>query len=91
MSAWDLRPLDREPVSVHPPYEVRRPRTGNRAADRAEYLAALREPLAGLPLGTYGEQIMRWLAGWDLPTVATVASLFRRARAATPLVQEDTR
>jgi hypothetical protein len=85
VSAPDLRPLDREPVSVRPPYDVRRPCTGDRAADRADYLSALLEPIAGLPLGAYDERIIRWLGGWDLPTVGTVASLLHRARAATPL------
>jgi hypothetical protein len=47
--------------------------------------AALHEPLANIELGTYDERILAWLAGWDDPTVMTIASLLHRARAAQPL------
>ena len=85
MSRLDLRPLHAEPVSVRAPYDVRRPLIRDVAARRLDYLAALHEPLNGIPLGTYDEQIIRWLAGWDVPTVGTLASLVHRARAARPL------
>ncbi|MFS8198817.1 hypothetical protein ACLVWQ_09015 [Streptomyces sp. CWNU-52B] len=70
-----------EPVSVGPihraPYGfVEDP--GQRAALLAELKAA------GVELGTYDLRIVDWLAGWDWPTVATIASLIRRAhRSAT--------
>ncbi|MFF5148120.1 hypothetical protein ACFY6U_51925 [Streptomyces sp. NPDC013157] len=38
---------------------------------------------AGVELGTYDHRIVEWIAGWDYPTVATIASLIRRA-ARTP-------
>jgi hypothetical protein len=38
---------------------------------------------AGVELGTYDRRIVDWIAGWDYPTVATIASLIRRA-ARTP-------
>jgi hypothetical protein len=85
MTRVDLRPLDTEPVSARAPYDVRRPVVWDVLAVRAEYLAALHEPLTGIPLGTYDERMIGWLAGWDVPTVGTVASLLHRARAARPI------
>ena len=85
MTRPDLRPLDVEPVSVRAPYDVRRPAVWDVAAVRAEYLAVLHEPLTGIPLGTYDQRMLAWLAGWDVPTVGTVASLLHRARAARRL------
>jgi hypothetical protein len=85
MTRPDLRPLDVEPVSVRAPYDVRRPTVWDVLAVRAEYLTALHEPLAGIALGTYDQRMLAWLAGWDVPTVGTVASLLHRARAAQPL------
>ncbi|MEV0639122.1 hypothetical protein AB0I77_30140 [Streptomyces sp. NPDC050619] len=34
---------------------------------------------AGVELGTYDRLIVDWIARWDYPTVATIASLIRRA------------
>src|SRR5262245_57676163 len=42
---------------------------------------ALRRALAGVALGAFDERTVAWLAGWDTPTVATLASLIHRARA----------
>ena len=89
MTAIDLRPLDREPVSIRAPYDVRRPRIWDLESNRRDYLAAMREPFVGIDLGAYDERMIRWLAGWDLPTVGTFASLLHRARAATPLTVEE--
>ena len=85
MTRPDLRPLDVEPVSVRFPFDFRQPLVRDVAVVRADYLAALREPLAGIPLGAYDERLLAWLAGWDVPTVGTVASLLHRARAARRL------
>lgn len=38
----------------------------------------LDEALTGIPLGAYDARIVGWLKGWDVPTVATIASLLRR-------------
>ncbi|MEV7090647.1 hypothetical protein AB0O07_33090 [Streptomyces sp. NPDC093085] len=35
--------------------------------------------VAGVELGAYDRRIVDWIAGWDYPTVATIASLIRRA------------
>jgi hypothetical protein len=85
MIRLDLRPLDTEPLGVHAPYDVRRPVVRDVAAVRADYLAVLHEPLAGILLGAYDERMLAWLARWDVPTVGTVASLLHRARAARRL------
>ncbi|WP_155059728.1 hypothetical protein [Streptomyces blattellae] len=47
-----------------------------------EYRAALAEAFEGVELGEYDRRIIEWLAGWDSPTVATLASLVIRARKA---------
>lgn len=85
MTRLHLAPLDREPVNIRPPFHVRRVLIHDLAANLADYLNAVHEPLAGVPLGSYDERIIRWLAGWDTPTVGTVVSLLHRARAAGPL------
>lgn len=52
--------------------------------------AALREPLAGIELGTYDERILNWAVDiLDQPTIATIASLLHRARAAQPLADVE--
>jgi hypothetical protein len=81
----DLRKLDRAPVSVRAPYDVRRPHAWDLEANRLDYLDALREPFAGLDLGKYDDRMIAWLAGWDVPTVGAFASLLHRVRAAAPL------
>lgn len=62
---------------------IHTPPTGFRP-DHEQY-AALLAPLGGIELGDYDDTILRWLAGWDWSTVATVVSLLHRARAAGPL------
>ena len=100
MTPCMLDPLDREPVNVRPPFDLRVPASmppprrlvgpdtafeAWRAELLADRVAALTEPLAGLPLGTYDRRIVEWLAGFDVPTVGGVVSLLHRARAARPL------
>jgi len=85
----DLRKLDRAPVSVRAPYDVRRPHTWDLEANRLDYLAAVGEPFAGLDLGTYDDRMIAWLAGWDVSTVGTFVSLLHRVRAAAPLAGEE--
>jgi hypothetical protein len=80
-----LGPLDRQPINIRPPFDVRRPPIHDLPANLADFLEALNEPLVGIPLGTYEERIIRWLAGWDTSTVGAVVSLLHRARAAAPL------
>jgi hypothetical protein len=90
MPTRHLGPLDAEPVSVHPPYGQRQTPIYDSADARLDRLNALREPLAEITLGAYDRRMLDWLALWDIPTVATVASLLHRARAAAPLDQVGT-
>lgn len=81
-------PIDREPRRLCPPLDhypdPDRPYApvGQR---RAERVAALIEPLAGIELGAYDRRIIEWLSDWEDSTVAVVASLLHRARAAGAL------
>jgi hypothetical protein len=99
MSRYPLGPLDREPANVRPPFDVRVPSPAPpprrpigpdkaweewRAAQWADRVAAVLEPLDGLPLGTYDRRMVEWLAGFDVPTVGGIVSLLHRARAARP-------
>lgn len=84
-----LRPLDEEPKNVRPPFAQRPPEQpfdANterwRAARLADHRAALLEALEGVELGEYDQRIVDWLAGWDVPTIGAVVSLFYRARQA---------
>lgn len=86
MSRLDLRPLDEMPISIRAPFDVRRPILYDLEASLLDYLDALMTPLAGVELGTHDHRMIAWLAGWDTPTVGTVASLLHRARAAGPLI-----
>jgi hypothetical protein len=101
MSDAQIGPLDREPVNVRPPFDIRVPASAPpprrlvepdaafenwRKARLADRLAALLEPLEGVELGDYDQRILDWLAGFDVPTVGGVVSLLHRARAARPLV-----
>ncbi len=74
-----LAPLDREPVSVHAPF-VSYPRGQYRHERPEERQTALLAALEGVELGAYDRRVVRWLAGWDVPTAATVISLLWRAR-----------
>lgn len=49
--------------------------------DRADHLARamLTSALVDVELGAYDERIVQWLMRWDVGTIATVASLLRRA------------
>jgi hypothetical protein len=60
-----------------------------RGVNIGDWPTALHAPLAGIELGAYDERILAWIAGWDTPTVATIASLLLRARAAQPLDDAD--
>lgn len=87
-------PLDEEPRGLRPPYTLRDPERDQRAGERtetwrvrmhADKFAALLDPLDGIELGAYDRRILDWMAGWDIPTVATIASLLHRTRQASPV------
>src|SRR3981081_2197429 len=90
-------PIEREPRRVRPPYEgwdteIWHRRFGVETADQwrdrlhADALAALLEPLAGLDVSACERRQLEWLTGWETSTIAVVAALLHRARAARPLV-----
>ena len=74
-----LAPLDREPVSVRAPF-VSCPSGQYRHEHPEQRRAALLAALDGVELGAYDQRLLTWLAGWDVPTAATVISLLWRAR-----------
>jgi hypothetical protein len=76
-----LAPLEGEPVSVHAPF-VSYPGGRYRHAHAQECRAALVTALQGVELGAYDERVLDWLAGCDVPVVATVISLLCRVRKA---------
>ncbi|MCE7010037.1 hypothetical protein LWC34_45605 [Kibdelosporangium philippinense] len=81
--------LQQAPRRIRPPFNMDSPEpsiehlAGDqwRAHRHNDRVAALLEALDGVELGTYDRRIIEWLAGWDVSTVGTVASLFYRARA----------
>lgn len=91
MEPLNLGPLQREPGQIRPPFTGGwvgfDMRPGESTADwrkrlHADRKAALLEPLEGIELGAYDMRIIEWLSGWEDSTVAVIASLLYRARAA---------
>jgi hypothetical protein len=74
-----LVPLDAEPVSVHAPF-ISYPTGHYRHEPAWERHAALLAALDGVELGAYDDRVLRWLAGWNVPVVAGMVSLFWRVR-----------
>ncbi|HEX7658117.1 MAG TPA: hypothetical protein VF444_01455 [Pseudonocardiaceae bacterium] len=88
-------PLDAAPRGVRPPFDRPTPALLDRQADEyaegwrerrhAEKVSALLAPLAGIELGAQDRRVIEYLAGDEIPTIGTVASLLYRARAAGDL------
>ena len=87
-------PIESEPRRVRPPHDTADPTFEHlhatsadawRVAVRLDRVAALREPLAGVPVSDYEHRLVEWLAAFDVPTVAVFVALLHRARAAAPL------
>jgi len=82
-------PIQTPPRRLRPPYDepdrMRHQLFGFETTDEwrsrihRDNRAALLEPLDGIQLGEYDHRIVDWLARWDVPTIAVVASLLRRA------------
>jgi hypothetical protein len=68
-------PWERQPVSVHAPFLLY-PSIQYRHEDAEERRAALQ----GMPLGAYEHRLLHRLVSWNVPVVATVVLLLRRAR-----------
>lgn len=90
-------PIEQEPRSLRPPYEepdneLAPPSIGGKTATehwrerlRTERMRALLEPLDELEVSAYERRMLEWLTGWETATVAVVAALLHRARAARPV------
>jgi hypothetical protein len=71
-------PLEEDPTGEV--YELAGPDAHNPRTNRPLELSRtmLRTALVDVERGAYDERIIAWLAGWDVSTIATVASLFCR-------------
>jgi hypothetical protein len=79
--ATDWSPIGSAPSRLYPPHTD--PGSSYpESPDKARFRAALNEALTGVELGAYDERILDWVALWDTPTVAVIASLLHRARQA---------
>lgn len=72
MDTLPTGPIESDPIDYY------------RGRDFSDVSAMLDEAVAGIQLGAYDRRIVEWLKGWDSPTIVTVASLIKRARAAGP-------
>lgn len=91
-------PIESEPRSLYPPYDdndsvlAEGPRPGEstdmwRTRLRLDRKVALYAPLSGLDVSAYEYAQLRWLCEWEDHTVAVIAALLHRARAAAPLAE----
>jgi hypothetical protein len=81
-------PIDTPPLRLRPPYDqlddMRFQMFGFETADEwrarihMDNRAAVLEQLDGIPLGDYDHRIIDWIACYDVPTIAVIASLLRR-------------
>lgn len=89
-------PIVSEPHGLRPPYDrrdsgrVHGARPGEtteqwRQRIRCDRLDALCAPLLWMDVSAYEYSVLCWLCGWEDHTVAVVAALLHRARAAAPL------
>jgi hypothetical protein len=76
--AWDVPdgPVDQPPTGYTP------------ATEQQEVLLHALHT-ASIQLGTYDEVILRWVAGWDWPTVAVITSWITRATQSTDNQRRD--
>jgi hypothetical protein len=87
-------PITSAPLRVRPPYDQRdiagehgRNETVHQWWDRrrVDGMDALLTPLAGIDVSDYERDTLQWLTGREDSTIAVVAALLHRARAAQPL------
>jgi hypothetical protein len=90
-------PLTSAPLRVRPPYDQRDVAGAQRQNEtvqqwwdrrRVDGMDALLTPLAGIDVSDYERDILKWLTGREDFTIAVVAALLHRARAAQPLSTE---
>ncbi len=87
-------PITSAPLRIRPPYDQRdiageqwQNETVHQwwARRRADGLAALLTPLTDIEVSDYERDTLQWLTGREDSTIAVVAALLHRARAARPL------
>ena len=90
-------PITSAPLRVRPPYHQRdiageqgQNETVQQWWDRrgVDGMDALLTPLAGVDVSDYERHTLQWLTGREDSTIAVVAALLHRARAAQPLPTE---
>jgi hypothetical protein len=86
-----LAPIARAPWALAPPYDAkdsrlfRQPHESlNTARVIAMKVAAMLEPLDGLPVSAHERDVLSWVGCWETHTIAVLAALLRRARQAPP-------
>lgn len=87
-------PITSAPVRVRPPYG-QRDMAGEQGQNETVYqwwdrrgvdgMDALLTPLEGIEVSDYERDTLQWLSGREDSTIAVVAALLHRARAAQPL------
>lgn len=89
-------PITSTPLRVRPPYDQRdilgeqgQNETVHQWWDRRciDGMDALLTPLVGIDVSDYERHTLHWLSGREDSTIAVVAALLHRARAAHPLTQ----
>jgi hypothetical protein len=87
-------PITSAPLGVRPPYDQRDIASEQESNEniyrwwdrrRADGLDALLTPLEGIVVSDYERHTLHWLTGREDSTIAVVAALLHRARAAHPL------
>jgi hypothetical protein len=87
-------PIVSAPLRIRPPYDEH-DTAGDQGANetvhqwwdrrRVDGLDALLTPLVGIDVSDYERHTLHWLTGREDSTIAVVAALLHRARAARPL------
>lgn len=87
-------PITSAPLRIRPPYD-QRDTAGDQWSNetvhqwwdrrRVDGLDALLTPLEGIDISDYEQHTLHWLTGREDSTIAVVAALLHRARAAHPL------
>lgn len=86
-------PILRAPWALTPPYDAKDSRLFRQPGEPlnvarhrviAMKVAAMLEPLDGLPVSAYERDVLSWVGCWETHTIAVLAALLRRARQAPP-------
>lgn len=87
-------PITCAPWALSPPYDAKDGRLFRQPCEPANVarhrvialkVAAMLEPLDGLPVSDYERELLSWVGCWETYTIAVLAALLWRARQASPL------